>query len=244
MARAAQGLGLVLLLAGCAQVAGGAAAVDPSAPKPEIQAIVPAVGPTTGGQVITVRGSNFPKDALVRWNGVLGENIKVVSATEITATLPASAMVGKVKVTISSIGGQEASREDLFSYYYGQIAFDEGTVLSTGGGPKGLVLADLDGDQKVDLVTANAADNSLSLFVGQAGGMFGSPQRIDLPSSPESVVGSDIDGDNKPDLMVAAGSTNRMFTLRNTGMPGASLYTLAATTQVGQGPFAVAMTDA
>ncbi len=244
MARGAKGLVLVLLAAGCAQVAGGSAAVDPSTPMPVLQAVQPAVGPTTGGETITIRGANFPKDALVRWNGVLGENIKVVSATEITATLPASTTVGKVKVAISSAAGQEVSREDLFSYYYGQIAFDDMTVLTTGAGPKGLILADLDGDQRTDLLTANAIESSLSLFAGQQGGQFGAAQRIDLPSSPESLTASDLDGDNKPDLLIAAGSQNRMYTLRNTGTSGAGLFSLVANTPVGQGPFAIVAADA
>jgi hypothetical protein len=243
MARGAKGLVWVVLAAGCAQVAGGSSAVDPSTPKPELQALQPAVGPTTGGETITIRGANFPKDALVRWNGVLGENIKVVSATEITATLPASTAVGKVKVTVSSAAGQEASREDLFSYYYGQIAFDDMTVLTTGAGPKGVILADVDGDKRIDLVTANALESSLSLFLGQQGGQFGPVQRVDLPSSPDALSASDIDGDGKPDLLIAAGSQSRVFTLRNTGLGGAGLFSLVGTTQVGQGPFAIASAD-
>jgi len=243
MARRALGLVLVFLGAGCAQVAGGAASADPSEPKPELHAIQPAVGPTTGGESITLRGANFSKDALVRWNGVLAENIKVVSASEITAVLPASSKVGNVTVTVSSATGAEASRADLFSYYYGQIGFDDTTVLSTGGAPKAVILADLDGDQRVDLLTANAAENSLSLFSGQPGGLFASIQRIDLPSSPESLTAKDIDGDSRPDVLIAAGSVNRMYTLRNTGMSGPNLFTLTTTTQVGPSPFAIATGD-
>lgn len=243
MARVVPGLVLCLLGAGCAQVGGGASSDSSSAAAPVLQSLQPAVGPTTGGDLVTIRGQNFPKDALVRWNGVLGTNIKVVSATEITALLPASASVGKVKVSVTASDGREAAREDLFAYYYGQIDFGDQTSLATGSAPTDLRVADLDGDKLLDIVTANSNDSSLSLFVGQAGGLYGSATRIALPSNPEGLTAADIDGDSKLDLLITASSTNRLYTLRNTGMSGAGLFALAATTTTGTSPVAVTTAD-
>lgn len=243
MARAVSGLVLCLLWGGCAQVGGGASSDSSSAMAPELQALQPSVGPTTGGDQITIRGKNFGKDALVRWNGVLGTNIKVVSATEITALLPASATAGKVKVTVSASDGREAAREDLFAYYYGQIDFGDQTSLATGGAPTDLRLADLNGDKLLDIVTTNSNDSSLSLFVGQQGGLYGSATRIVLPSHPDALSAADIDGDGKLDLLVTASTTNRLYTLRNTGMSGANLFELAPTTTTGSSPAAVASAD-
>jgi hypothetical protein len=243
MARVVSGLVLSLLWAGCAQVGGGASSDGSSSLAPELQALQPAVGPTTGGDTITIRGKNFGKDALVRWNGVLGSNIKVVSATEITALLPASTAVGKVKVTVSSSDGREAARDDLFAYYYGQIDFGDQTSLATGSAPTDLRVADLDGDKLLDIVTTNSNDSSLSLFVGQSGGVYGTAHRIALPSHPDALTAADIDGDSKPDLLVTASTTNRLYTLRNTGMPAAGMFTLATTTTTGTSPAAVATAD-
>ena len=112
----------------------------------------------------------------------------------------------------------------IFAYYYGQIDFGDQTSLATGSAPTDLRVADLDGDKLLDIVTANSNDSSLSLFVGQAGGLYGSATRIALPSNPEGLTAADIDGDSKLDLLITASSTNRLYTLRNTGMSGAGLF--------------------
>jgi hypothetical protein len=244
MARVVPGLVLALLWGGCAQVGGGASTDNSSSMAPELQSLQPSVGPTTGGDMITIRGKNFGKDALVRWNGVLGTNIKVVSATEITALLPASAAIGKVKVTVSASDGREAAREDLFAYYYGLIDFGDQTSLATGSAPTDLRLVDVDGDKLLDIVTTNSNDSSLSLFIGQQGGLYGSATRIALPSHPDALTAADIDGDSRPDLLVTASTTNRLYTVRNTGMSGANMFSLATTTTTGTSPAAVAATDA
>ena len=236
----ATGLVFGLLVASCAQVGGGGVSQDSSGAQPEISAIEPTVGPSTGGDTITIRGSNFTKDSLVRFGDVLGGSIKVVSDTQITTTLPASASVGKVAVTVTSLDGRTASRGDLFAYYYGTIDFSSQSTLTTGGGPKSLALTDLDGDGKVDIATSNSSDASISLFRGVGDGTFGTPDRIALPGNTDIVTAGDVDADNKPDLLLAGTASSRVYTMRNTGLAGAGLFTLASTTTVGSGPVALA----
>ena len=82
--------------------------------------------------------------------------------------------------------------------------------------PRGIAIADLDGDGHPDLVTANNLARSVSIYPGDGTGGFG--QRKDLPylANPFAVVVDDLDGDDRPDLVVA-GESGSVGVFRNQG---------------------------
>jgi uncharacterized repeat protein (TIGR01451 family) len=73
-------------------------------------------------------------------------------------------------------------------------------------GPLSLKVADFNGDGKLDLVSANLHNNTVSAFLGNGDGTFtlapGSPIAVSI--SPWSVAVADFNGDGRPDLVVAS----------------------------------------
>jgi hypothetical protein len=90
----------------------------------------------------------------------------------------------------------------------------DGTFASPIGYPGGgngldwhycVVAADLDNDGKLDLITGNLDDLSLSVRLNNGDGTFGPENRIHLPNVPNSLdqlAVADFDGDGIPDIVV------------------------------------------
>jgi len=84
------------------------------------------------------------------------------------------------------------------------------TAVAVGGsGPSAAAAGDLDGDGKLDLVTANSYSNALGVLLGNGDGTFATAVIVALPSfspyngDPSSIVADDLDGDGALDLAVA-----------------------------------------
>jgi probable HAF family extracellular repeat protein len=81
------------------------------------------------------------------------------------------------------------------------------TTDPTGSGPLNVAIGDLNGDGRLDIVTPNANDNTVSVLLGNGNGTF-QPQTTDATGpGPLSVAIGDLNGDGKPDLVVANGNS-------------------------------------
>jgi uncharacterized repeat protein (TIGR03803 family) len=78
------------------------------APTPAIAAFTPASGAV--GSVVTIRGSNFVGTTAVTFNGV-SASFQVLNRQFISATVPAGATTGSIKVT--NLGGTATSRQSF-----------------------------------------------------------------------------------------------------------------------------------
>jgi len=72
--------------------------------------------------------------------------------------------------------------------------------------------SDVNGDGKLDLVTANWGSNDVSVFLGNGDGTFQSATNFPVGTGPRSVASGDFNGDGKVDL-VAANSEGRDVSL-------------------------------
>ncbi len=81
----------------------------------QIQSVDPTSGPAAGGTTITILGSGFGADATVQVGGSPATNLGVVSASEITCTVPAGT-VGFAGVTVAHANGGKGSVPNAFRF--------------------------------------------------------------------------------------------------------------------------------
>ena len=91
-------------------------AFSPAATAPQVTAVSPASGPTTGGTGVTITGSGFTGATGVVFGTVAATSFTVVSDTEITAASPAQTAGGHdVRVTTPT-GTSAQTGADAFTY--------------------------------------------------------------------------------------------------------------------------------
>jgi len=97
-------------------------------------------------------------------------------------------------VFISSSFGQSCNQENIF---------DVATSLETGRVPTSVESADLNNDGHIDVVTANAMDGDVSVFINNGDGTLAVRVDYDSNPSPLSCAIGDIDADGFLDIVVA-----------------------------------------
>ena len=101
---------------------------------------------------------------------------------------------------------------------------------TVGVAPQCVTAADVNGDGKVDLISANFSGNSLTVLTNDGSGGFVLASTLNVGISPISVVAADVNGDGKLDLISA-----------NYGVNGNG-GTLTVLTNNGNGSFVLAST--
>jgi hypothetical protein len=105
-------------------------------------------------------------------------------------------------------------------------SFGREVDLAVSGYPSSIAVADLDGDGKADIVTANQQGSTVSILKNLGGGgtisagSFATPVSFATGPNPWNVFIVDIDGDGKPDVVTLdQGSANHKISiLRNLGV--------------------------
>ena len=69
--------------------------------------------------------------------------------------------------------------------------------------PSALALADADGDGNIDIITANAAENSVTVATNDGSGAFSAWTDFSVGSGPRSIFFTDFDGDGFGDILTA-----------------------------------------
>lgn len=114
-----------------------------------------------------------------------------------------------------------------------------GIIYKVGFAPQSVATGDLNGDGKIDLVSANYLGNSLSVLTNKGKGDFVLAATIPM-NSPSSVAISDVNGDGKMDLICANVGNSTLTILTNNGM---GVFVVAATLNVGTHPQVVIAAD-
>jgi hypothetical protein len=90
-------------------------------------------------------------------------------------------------------------------------------MFATGRDPVAVAVGDVNGDNKPDIVTADAYDGTVSVLFGNGNGTFLPQQTIAVGSHPYSVDLADLTGDGRLDLVTTDYGANSLTVLLNQG---------------------------
>ncbi len=121
-----------------------------------------------------------------------------------------------------------------------ESSFMAPVVAATGTNPQGIVVADLNGDGKPDLISANAGGNTISIELGKGNGMFAAAVSYASGVRPVAVAAADLNGDGIVDVVVANATGNSLSVLLGNGDGTVAAMVNYA---VGSTPEAIAIAD-
>jgi hypothetical protein len=129
----------------------------------------------------------------------------------------------------------------------GALSFAAHQDFTETGVPVSIAAADLNGDEKLDLILSDRSDNSISVLLNTtpAGGAlsFAARQTFTASYEPYMLTTGDVDGDGRTDVIVADDLTDKVSVFLN--MNSAAGFGLAAEQQfdTGGGPQGIAAAD-
>jgi Big-like domain-containing protein/VCBS repeat protein len=110
----------------------------------------------------------------------------------------------------------------------------------TGGGTLSLALADVNGDGKLDLITANRSHDNVSVLLGNGDGTFAAQTTYGVGSYPQRIVAADVNDDGKIDLITANSNSDNVSVLIGLGN---GAFSTQVTYAVGNFPRSVISAD-
>ena len=128
----------------------------------------------------------------------------------------------------------------------GTGTFGAVTNYSTGANshPVSIAVADVNGDGRPDLLTANSNNNSAGVLLGMGTGTFGAVTSYSTGagSQPVGMAVTDVNGDGQPDLLTANSSSSTAGVLLGTGTGTFGAVTTYST-GTGSQPYGIAVAD-
>ena len=112
--------------------------------------------------------------------------------------------------------------------------------VPVGSNPYSVAVADVNGDGKLDLLSANNGNNTVSVRLGNGDGTFSGTQEVPVGSNPSSVAVGDVNGDGKLDLLSANGGSDTVSVRLGNGD---GTFSGTQEVPVGSIPYSVAVGD-
>lgn len=201
------------------------------------QPVINSFSPASGaiGSTVTISGSNFSSTSsnnIVFFGGVRA-TVTNASPTSLSVAVPVGATYQPITVTVNNLVAYAARPfnillgpgEDLATNSFNQKT---DLPMPTTGGSTRVVLVDMDGDGKNDLVSAGGVVNNNIGYVvvhknnSVPGAGFSFPTRQDFPvdTMPNDLFACDFDGDGKKDIAVTHTVAKKLSIYRNTSTIG------------------------
>lgn len=127
----------------------------------------------------------------------------------------------------------------------GNGTFQTRTNYSAGveSNPYELAIADVNGDNRPDVITANSYSGTVGVLLGNGDGTFKAVTTYAAGKQTESVAVADINGDNKPDIITANSVSSTIGVLLGNGNGTFQAVTAYRTGDSRSSPYGVAVAD-
>ena len=157
---------------------------------------------------------------------------------------------GDLKTDIVTANGEGWSGPGTVSALLGRGdgTFETAKTFTTAQGPKGVTVADINGDSKPDIATAISGGwretNQVNVLFGDGQGNFGSPVSYAVGWVPSWIASGDFNGDTHPDLVTANNGGSSMGTTVSVLLnSGDGTFEPATDYSVGSYPSCVVVAD-
>lgn len=215
--------------------------------------VINLFSPVSGavGSTVTITGTGFAaaKANNIVFFGATQATVITASSTILTVKVPTGATYAAITI-LNTATGLAAYSPKFFLPVSSPVKaditaadFKTSINLQTGQRPSCVVIGDIDGDGKPDLLIANNTGNTISVFRNT-----GTPthitfaSRVDIPLTAAGWIAiGDVDGDGKLDLAVLNGNIVSVF--RNTSTTGHISFAAKVDNATGTGPSCVAIGD-
>jgi extracellular elastinolytic metalloproteinase len=130
---------------------------------------------------------------------------------------------GDRDLVVANADGNPATVDNKVSILFnggviaGNLTFGPAFDFVVGEEPLQVILADFDRDGALDIATANAVGQSVSVLLNRGTGTFFPGQEYDVEGPAQSLVAADIDNDTFRDIVVAAQTSGALPVLLNNG---------------------------
>lgn len=121
-----------------------------------------------------------------------------------------------------------------------RTSFSAATQVAVGDNPNSVTAADVNGDGRIDLLTANADSNTVSVRLGDGSGGFLTNTEVSAGSGSYAVTTADVNKDGRIDLLTANYLSNSVSVRLGDGDGG---FSGSHEVAVGGSPYSVTTTD-
>jgi VCBS repeat protein/IPT/TIG domain-containing protein len=221
--------------------------------QPAINGFSPASGPI--GTAVTITGANFsatPSNNIVFVGGVKA-NVSSATTSSLTVTVPAGALFQPITVTINGLtaysknpfivtftGAAQQFTARSFDYAARVDSVDSSIETTKHA------VGDFDDDKKIDIVTIDRLNNTMSVYRNTStGGAISFASKKDFPTGnyPRCVTVADIDDDGKPDVIVSNYNDQSVSIFKNTSVSGMISFAPRVVFFTDQYPAGVSVAD-
>lgn len=191
---------------------------------PRVTSVSPTSAVNNVPTAITVTGSDFRPGAQVTVAGAICNNVTVQSPTSLTCTTSVKAATcGPQDIVVTHPDdGKVGTGTKLFTLRStGPVGWAAPMNYPTGTTPRRVLVADLNADGKLDIVTVNQGSSNITVKMGLGDGTFpiAASQNLTLGAgagAPQEAASGDFDGDGKPDLAIV-NSNSTVTVMKNQG---------------------------
>jgi len=217
---------------------------------PTVTSFSPTSGPI--GTSVTITGTNFNTTTTSNtvYFGAVKAVVTAASSTSLTVTVPISATFSPITITSNNY---TAYSNKPFVVTYSNptniidvASFTTTNTLITGKRPHGIASGDFNNDGKVDLVTSNYDDNTISILQNTSAiGTISFNSKVDLAcgSGAFALATGDVTGDGKIDIAVANYFAGTVSVYKNTSINGTISFDSKIDYPTASGPRIVAIGD-